>query len=210
MKKIKIAAATENKNKLREFKEIFNEMGFDAEVFSARELGMGEFPPEDADSFDGNAAIKAKALHNHLQTNGHDDYVVLADDSGITAEALGGAPGVYSARYAGEHGDDEKNNDKLLAELSSVPLEKRTARFVSVVTCVFPDGRKFTVRGECEGKIGFEPKGTNGFGYDPYFISELGVMAELTSEQKDSISHRGKALKLFKQELKKYIKINEE
>ena len=91
------------------------------------------------------------------------------------------------------------------SELKDVPLEKRTARYVAAIACVFPDGKQFTVRGDCEGKIGFEPKGDGGFGYDPYFISELGVMAELTAEQKDSISHRGKALLLFKEELEKYI-----
>ena len=135
-------------------------------------------------------------------------YADEADDSGICVDYLDGAPGIYSARYSGEHGDDESNNDKLLSELSGVPEEKRTGRYVAAIACVFPDGRKFTVRGECEGKIGFERVGTKGFGYDPLFISELGCFGLLSDEEKDSISHRGKALKLFKEKLEKYI--NEE
>ncbi len=200
---MKIFIATKNQKKLCELERILIPMGF--EVLSEKDLSE-TFPDveENGTTFEENAIIKASA---GLKNTG---YISVADDSGICVDYLDGAPGIYSARYSGEHGDDDSNNQKLLSELKDVPLEKRTARYVAAIACVFPDGRKFTVRGECEGKIGFEPKGTNGFGYDPYFISELGVMAELTSEQKDSISHRGKALKLFKQELKKYIKINEE
>ena len=200
---MKIFIATKNQKKLCELERILIPMGF--EVLSEKDLSE-TFPDveENGTTFEENAIIKASA---GLKNTG---YISVADDSGICVDYLDGAPGIYSARYSGEHGDDDSNNQKLLSELRDVPLEKRTARYVAAIACVFPDGRKFTVRGECEGKIGFEPKGTNGFGYDPYFISELGVMAELTSEQKDSISHRGKALKLFKQELKKYIKINEE
>ena len=132
--------------------------------------------------------------------------ISVADDSGICVDYLGGAPGIYSARYSGEHGDDESNNDKLLSELEGVPLEKRTGRYVAAIACVFPDGREFTVRGECEGKIAFERQGTQGFGYDPLFISELGCFGLLSDEQKDSISHRGKALRLFKERLEEEIK----
>ena len=197
MKKIKIAAATENKNKLREFKEIFSEMGFDAEVFSARELGMGEFPPEDADSFDGNAAIKAKALHNHLKANGHGDYVVLADDSGITAEALGGAPGVYSARYAGENATDDENLDKLLEELEKTGDKERKGAYVCVICAVMPEGNVLFEEGRMEGVIVRERAGTGGFGYDPVFFTEVygKTAAQLTPEQKNAISHRGIALR---------------
>ena len=200
---MKIFIATKNQKKLCELERILIPMGF--EVLSEKDLSE-TFPDveENGTTFEENAIIKASA---GLKNTG---YISVADDSGICVDYLDGAPGIYSARYSGEHGDDDSNNQKLLSELRDVPLEKRTARYVAAIACVFPDGRKFTVRGECEGKIGFEPKGNNGFGYDPYFISELGVMAELTSEQKDSISHRGKALKLFKEELKKYINVNEE
>mgnify|MGYP002232538893 FL=1 len=124
----------------------------------------------------------------------------IADDSGLAVDALDGAPGVYSARYAGEHGNDEKNNELLLKNLSDIPMDKRTARFVSTVCCCFPDGRHMTVRGECEGKIAFEPAGEGGFGYDPLFLPDEfpgKTMAQLTAEEKDSISHRGKALRLL-------------
>lgn len=178
-------------------------MGF--EVLSGRDFDT-DFPEpvEDGKTFEENAIIKAK---DGLKNTG---LISVADDSGLCVDYLGGAPGIYSARYSGEHGDDASNNQKLLRELSGVPLEKRTGRYVAAIACVFPDGRYFTVRGECEGKIGFEPHGNGGFGYDPYFISELGVMAELTAKQKDSISHRGRALKLFREELKKYIENYEE
>ena len=200
---MKIFIATKNQKKLSELERILIPMGF--EVLSEKDLSE-TFPDveEDGTTFEENAIIKASA---GLKNTG---LISVADDSGICVDYLGGAPGIFSARYSGEHGDDESNNQKLLSELDGVPLSKRTARYVAAIACVFPDGKKFTVRGECEGKIGFEPKGSNGFGYDPYFISELGVMAELTSEQKDSISHRGKALKLFKEELKKYIEVKEE
>ena len=200
---MKIFIATKNQKKLKELSRILVPMGF--EVLCEKDFA-DEFPDveENGTTFEENAIIKAKA---GLDNTG---LISVADDSGICVDYLDGAPGIYSARYSGEHGDDQSNNDKLLSELAGVPMEKRTARYVAAIACVFPYGRKFTVRGECEGKIAFEPKGVNGFGYDPYFISELGVMAELTAEQKDSISHRGKALKLFKEELKKYIDIKEE
>lgn len=195
---MKIFIATKNQKKLSELERILSPMGFG--VLSQKDFDR-DFPEpvEDGTTFEENAIIKAK---DGLKNTG---LISVADDSGICVDYLGGAPGIYSARYAGDHGDDDANNQKLLSELDGVPLEQRTARYIAAIACVFPDGRQFTVRGECEGKIGFEPKGDGGFGYDPYFISELGVMAELTPEQKDSISHRGKALKLFKEELKKYI-----
>ncbi len=200
---MKIFIATKNQKKLKELSRILVPMGF--EVLCEKDFA-DEFPDveENGTTFEENAIIKAKA---GLDNTG---LISVADDSGICVDYLDGAPGIYSARYSGDHGDDQSNNDKLLSELAGVPMEKRTARYVAAIACVFPDGRQFTVRGECEGKIAFEPKGVNGFGYDPYFISELGVMAELTAEEKDSISHRGKALKLFKEELKKYIDIKEE
>lgn len=200
---MKIFIATKNQKKLKELERILIPMGF--EVLSQKDLDKNfPEPIEDGTTFEENAIIKAK---DGLKNTG---LISVADDSGICVDYLGGAPGIYSARYSGEHGDDESNNQKLLRELKGVPLEKRTARYVAAIACVFPNGKYFTVRGECEGKINLKPVGDGGFGYDPYFISELGPMGLLTPEQKDSISHRGKALQLFKEELKKYIEINEE
>ncbi len=200
---MKIFIATKNQKKLKELERILIPMGF--EVLSQKDFDK-EFPEpvEDGTTFEENAIIKAKDGLKNTR------LISVADDSGICVDYLGGAPGIYSARYSGEHGDDESNNQKLLRELENVPLEKRTARYIAAIACVFPNGKYFTVRGECEGKINLKPVGDGGFGYDPYFISELGPMGLLTPEQKDSISHRGKALQLFKEELKKYIEINEE
>ena len=176
-------------------------MGFD--VLCEADL---DFPfkdaVEDGETFEENAIIKAKS--GLLQTG----FITVADDSGICVDYLGGAPGVFSARYSGEHGNDELNNDKLLSELSGVEMEKRTAYYVAAIACVFPDGRQFTVRGECHGHIAFQrQEGDGGFGYDPLFISENGPFSQLSAEEKDKISHRGKALRLFAKELKKYIEV---
>lgn len=200
---MKIFIATKNKKKLDELERILLPMGFD--VLSEKDFAE-KFPEveENGITFEENALTKAKA---GLKNTG---LITVADDSGICVDYLDGAPGVFSARYSGEHGDDSSNNEKLLRELEGVPDNKRTARYVAAVACVFPDGRQFVVRGECEGKIAISPFGNGGFGYDPLFISELGVMATLTADQKDSISHRGKALKLFSEELKKFIEIKEE
>lgn len=196
---MKIFIATKNQKKLRELERILIPMGF--EVLSEKDFDE-KFPDveENGTTFEENALTKARA---GLKNTG---FISVADDSGICVDYLGGAPGIYSARYSGEHGDDESNNDKLLSELDGVPEEKRTGRYVAAIACVFPDGREFTVRGECEGKIAFERNGTQGFGYDPLFLSELGCFGLLSDEQKDSISHRGKALRLFKERLKEEIK----
>ena len=155
---------------------------------------------EDGTTFEENAIIKARS---GLSQTG---LISIADDSGICVDYLDGRPGIFSARYSGEHGNDEMNNSKLLAELSGIPMEKRTAYYVAAIACVFPDGREFTVRGECHGYIAFERQlGNGGFGYDPLFISENGPFSQLTDQEKDKISHRGKALRLFKEELSKYI-----
>lgn len=198
---MKIFIATKNQKKLKELKRILIPMGFD--VLCESDLDKPFLDAvEDGTTFEENAIIKAKS---GLSQTG---YISVADDSGICVDYLGGAPGVYSARYSGEHGNDEMNNDKLLSELSGVPMEKRTAYYVAAIACVFPDGRQFTVRGECHGHIAFErQEGNGGFGYDPLFISENGPFSQLTAEQKDEISHRGKALRLFAVELKKYIEV---
>lgn len=194
MSKTKFVAATNNKNKLKEFARILEPLNI--EVLTASQCGgEGIDPVEDGETFEANAIIKAKAFAEAL------GIPALADDSGLCVDALDGAPGVYSARYSGE--GDAANNALLLKNLEAIPMEERTARFVCAICCAYPDGRYFTVRGECEGRIGFEPKGSDGFGYDPIFFIETGEsFAEISGERKDSMSHRGKALKLLAERLK--------
>lgn len=195
---MKFILATKNPKKLKELQRILTPLGH--EVISEKELDRPlDEVVEDADTFEGNALLKARSA---MKLTG---LAAVADDSGLCVDHLDGAPGVYSARYAGEEQDDEKNNQKLLAALEGLPVEQRTARFVSAVAVVLPDGREFTVRGTCEGYIGFEKQGENGFGYDPLFMGEKGCFGLLTSEEKDAISHRGRALAAMADELKKYI-----
>ena len=196
---MKIFIATKNMKKLTELTRILEPMGFEVVCERDLEKPLNEVE-ETGTTFEENAILKATA---GLRETG---YISVADDSGLCVDYLDGAPGVYSARYSGEHGNDEMNNKKLLKELDGVPEEKRTAYYVAAIACVFPDGRQFTVRGECHGKIACEESGNCGFGYDPLFISEKGCFGHLSAEEKDSISHRGKALRLFKEELLKYIK----
>ena len=182
--------ASHNVKKRDELDRILNPLGI--RVLFAEEAGVELTDAEETGTtFEENAFFKAES---GCRESG---MPCVADDSGLTVDYLDGAPGVYSARYSGVHGDDEANNQKLLKALEGVPDEKRGAAFVSAICCVFPDGRKITVRGECRGRIGYEPKGDGGFGYDPLFLpveynGEL-TMAQLTAEQKDAISHRGKA-----------------
>ena len=194
---MKIFIATKNQKKLIELTRILTPFGF--EVLSEKDLDSPlEEIEETGTTFRENALLKAKA--GLLRTG----YISVADDSGICVDYLNGAPGIFSARYSG--GSDEDNNNKLLNELEGVPLGKRGAHYTAAIACVFPDGREFTVEGKCYGKIAFERQaGNGGFGYDPLFISEKGPFSQLTAEEKDSISHRGQALRLFKDELKKYI-----
>ena len=189
--------ASHNKIKFIELSRILEPLGFT--VISPKDIedGISE-PEENGASFEENALIKARsgAKETGLPT--------VADDSGLCVDALDGAPGIYSARYAGT-GNDEDNNKLLLKNLENVPEDRRTARFVSCIACVFPDGREFTVRGTVEGKIGYQPQGNGGFGYDPLFISDKGCFGLLSAEEKDSISHRHNAILKFVEELKNYI-----
>ncbi len=198
---MKIFIATKNAKKLKELKRILEPMGF--EVLCEKDLDKPFLDAvEDGTTFEENAIIKAKS---GLSQTG---YISVADDSGICVDYLDGAPGIYSARYSGEHGNDKQNNDKLLKELENVPMEKRTAYYVAAIACVFPDGRQFTVRGECHGHIAFsEQEGPGGFGYDPLFISEIGPFSQVTDEEKDAVSHRGRALIKFKEKLMEYIEV---
>lgn len=187
--------ASHNMKKRDELCRILSPLGI--EIKTAEQAGVTLTDvDETGETFYENALLKAQS---GCRESG---MPCVADDSGLAVDYLAGAPGVYSARFAGEHGNDEKNNAKLLKLLSDVPLEERTARFVSVVCCVFPNGDIISARGECEGYIGFEKKGNGGFGYDPIFMVGDKSFAELTPEEKDALSHRGKALNLLSEKLK--------
>lgn len=192
----RIIIASNNAHKVNEIKNILKE--FPYEVVSLKESGIDVEIEENGKTFEENAYIKAKTI---LDLTGQ---AVLADDSGLEVDALGGEPGVLSARYSGVHGDDKANNRKLLEKLKDVPEEKRTARFVCAMVLLTPDGHRIDARGTVEGVIGYEEKGNNGFGYDPLFnIPEIHkTFAQLTEEEKNSISHRGNALKELCKKLK--------
>jgi non-canonical purine NTP pyrophosphatase (RdgB/HAM1 family) len=189
---MKIVFASGNKHKIEEFGAILKKYCPNATVLSMKEVGILDDIVEDGETFEENAMIKARTVAKY-------GYIGVADDSGLSVDALGGAPGIYSARYAGEPCDDRKNNELLLEKMNNVPAEKRTAKFVSTIAAVFPDGRKFVARGECPGTILFEYRGTGGFGYDPLFLYEPldKTFAEVNAEEKNAISHRARAAAAF-------------
>ena len=190
--------ATNNMKKLAEMQRILSPLGIN--VVTAKMLGITlEDVEEDGEIFEDNAKLKARAACKET------GLPAIADDSGLCVDYLNGAPGVYSARFAGEHGNDEKNNDLLLEKLEGVPMEKRDAHYVCAICCTFPDGREIVVRGECHGKIGFERDGNEGFGYDPLFLVDGRSFGRYTAEEKDKISHRGNALRLLAAELEKSL-----
>ena len=195
----KIIFATGNKDKMREIREILADC--DVEIQSMKEAGINVDIVEDGKTFEDNAIIKAKAIADHT------DAIVLADDSGLEIDYLNKEPGVYSARYMGEDTSYDIKNRNLIDRLDGVPKEKRTARFVCAIAAVLPDKQVLVTRQTMEGYIGWEIAGENGFGYDPiFYIDEYGCSsAELSPEQKNAISHRGKALRDMKQQLVKYI-----
>ena len=190
--------ATNNMKKLAEMQRILSPLGIN--VVTAKMLGVTlEDVEEDGETFEDNAKLKARAACKEM------NMPAIADDSGLCVDYLNGAPVIFSARFAGEHGNDEKNNDLLLEKLDGVPLEKRTAHYVCAICCTFPDGREIVVRGECSGVIGFERDGNEGFGYDPLFLVDGKAFVRYTAEEKDKISHRGNALRLLTKELEKII-----
>ncbi len=190
--------ATNNMKKLAEMQRILSPLGIN--VVTAKMLGKQlEDVEEDGKTFEDNAKLKARAACKEM------NMPAIADDSGLCVDYLDGAPGIFSARFAGEHGNDEKNNDLLLEKLDGVPLEKRTAHYVCAICCTFPDGREIVVRGDCNGVIGFERDGHEGFGYDPLFLVDGKAFGRYTAEEKDKISHRGNALRLLTKELEKII-----
>lgn len=193
---MRIIAATKNRHKIEEIQAITGEFGM--EVISRADAGVPDVDvEEDGDTFEQNSEKKAREI---MELCGE---ITIADDSGLMVDALGGAPGVISARFAGEDGNDQKNNEKLLGLLSDVSPEDRTARFVSVITMLFPDGKKIVARGECKGHIIYQPRGCNGFGYDPLFIPDGYDMtfAELSGAEKNKISHRAVALRILRGKL---------
>ncbi|MBQ6020907.1 MAG: RdgB/HAM1 family non-canonical purine NTP pyrophosphatase [Clostridia bacterium] len=191
-------AATHNVGKRDEIQRILEHLGI--RVLIDREVGVRlREPEENGTTFEENAAIKAKAA---VEDSG---MPCIADDSGLVVDALGGRPGVYTARYGGEELPFPQKIEMLLGEMDGVPEEKRTARFVSAVVCAFPDGRTITVRGECEGIIGFMPYGEGGFGFDPIFYYHGKSFASLPPDEKDAVSHRGSALRLLVQELENML-----
>ncbi len=190
--------ATHNRKKLKELSRILVPLGIDA--VTDRDLGIETTEVEETGAtFEENAYLKAASA---CKESG---LPAVADDSGLCVDALDGAPGLYSARYAGEGADDATKIQKLLDALKDVPKEERTARFVSCICCVFPDGQTLTVRGECEGEIAFAPEGEGGFGYDPVFLHEGKSFAVMTAEEKDAVSHRGNSLRAFSKVLAAYL-----
>lgn len=196
----KILLATSNRGKIKEITHILE--GLDLELVTLDDYPGLQLPPEAGSTFRENALIKARAASTEA------GVAALADDSGLEVDSLGGRPGIYSARYAGAEASDRDNWLKLLKELEGVPVEKRGARFRCVVALVWTDGREEFFEGSLEGVIASQPKGTNGFGYDPvFFIPGIGkTAAELTPNEKNLLSHRAKALEKLKNRLRKRYK----
>ncbi len=196
---MKIVLATKNKGKIAEFSGLFRPL--DCEVVSLLDLGDIPTVEEDGATFLDNAVKKAKG---YSQATG---LIALADDSGLEVDALGGAPGVHSARYAGPEATDEENNAKLLRELEGMGPEQRTCRFKCVLALYAPGGELLTAEGACEGVVAEQPLGDGGFGYDPiFYIPELGrSMAQLTPEEKNRISHRGRAIRELEPRLRDFL-----
>ena len=190
--------ASHNAGKIKEIKELLEPLGI--KVKSAVDVDLPDVA-ETGTTFAENAFLKADAAFKKT------GMPAVADDSGLSVDALDGRPGVYSARYAGENATDKDRYTKLLNEMKDVPEDKRSAHFTSAICCILPDGSKIEVEGRCDGKIAFEPFGDKGFGYDPVFLYGDKSYAQLTAEEKDKVSHRGKSLRKLQVELKKYFEI---
>ena len=194
----RIVFATGNAGKIKEIRMIMEDTGM--EVISMKDAGIRVEIEENGQSYEENALIKARAVAAFTKD------IVMADDSGLEIDYLNKEPGIYSARYLGEDTPYSVKNANLINRLEGVPDEERTARFVCAIAAVLPDGRELTTLATIEGRIGYEEKGANGFGYDPiFYVPQFDkTTAELTEEEKNQVSHRGKALQLMKEELKKY------
>ena len=194
--------ATGNKDKVKEIKEILSDM--DALVVTMKDAGVSAEPEEDGATFLENAVIKAKAVaEKAAKSSDWKDAVVMADDSGLVIDALNGEPGIYSARYMGHDTSYREKNANLIERLDNVPEEERSARFVCAVAAVCPGGKILTAEAAMEGRIAYEERGQGGFGYDPiFYLPEFDrTSAELSPEEKNSISHRGKALRMMREKL---------
>lgn len=191
----RIIFATTNQGKMKEIREIMKGCGYD--ICSMKEAGISADIIEDGTTFEENALMKARTI---AKLTGE---MTMADDSGLEIDYLGGAPGITSARFLGENTSYDVKNRYLLQKLEGVPQAERTARFVCAIACVWPDGKSLTKRGTIEGYIGYEERGTNGFGYDPIFmVPKYGkTTAELSMEEKNEISHRARALRAMREEL---------
>ncbi len=200
----RIIFATGNKNKMNEIRMILKGLqlnGEPVEIVSMKEAGISMDIEENGKSFVENAQIKAKAVWERVP-----QALVMADDSGLEIDYLNKEPGIYSARYLGEDTSYHVKNLNLIERLQGVPEEKRTARFVCAIACMMPDGSCLTAQETIEGRIGYEEKGSHGFGYDPiFYVPEYGKStAELSEEEKNQISHRGKALRAMRKQLENY------
>lgn len=193
----KIVFATGNKGKVKEIQMILADLNMD--ITTMKEENIFIEVEENGSTYEENALIKAREVAKYT------DAIVMADDSGLEIDYLNKEPGIYSARYMGEDTSYRIKNGNLISRLEGVPDELRTARFVCAIAAVLPDGRELTTRGIIEGRIGYEEKGEHGFGYDPiFYVPEFGkTTAELTEEEKNKVSHRGRALESMKEELKK-------
>lgn len=202
----KIVLASNNKKKIKELKDILSDMQVEIRSLSDENIDIEVI--EDGKTFEENAYKKAKEIYEFLKCKGEKNFIVLSDDSGLEVDYLNGEPGIYSARYAGEHGNDLKNNEKLLESLKGVPKDKRGAQFVCQISIFDDNGNNYTVRGDVRGYILEELNGECGFGYDPLFLyTPLNkTFAMLSSEEKNAISHRGKALRELKSIISKITK----
>ena len=201
----KLILASNNKKKIEEIKGILEDLNL--EVKSLKDEGINIEVEEDGKTFKENSFKKANEIKEYLLKKGEKDFIVMADDSGLEVDYLNGEPGVYSARYAGEHGNDDKNNKKLLKVLEGVEDKDRGARFVCHITLINDLGKSTDFAGTVNGRIIKELNGKGGFGYDPLFFNEEinKTFGEATKEEKNKISHRGKALKILKEEIQKVL-----
>lgn len=199
---MKIIVATGNKDKVKEIGEILQDIG--VHVVTMKEAGLFVEAEENGETFLENAVIKAKAAaEKAAESDDWKDAVVMADDSGLVIDALNGEPGIYSARYLGHDTSYREKNADLVRRLSGVPDEKRSARFICAIAAILPGGKVLTAEAAMEGRIGYEERGENGFGYDPiFYLPEYNcTSAELSPEEKNRISHRGKALRIMRERL---------
>lgn len=201
----KLIIASNNQGKINEIKKVLNDMTIN--VFSLKDIGLDIDVEEDGITFEENAKKKSEEIYKELIKRGESNFIVMSDDSGLEVEYLNGEPGVYSARYAGEHGNDKKNNEKLLLNLKGVSYDNRNARFVCQLALINDKNIYKSVTGTVNGYILEEERGRDGFGYDPLFLYEPfnKTFAELTIEEKNDISHRGIALKKISAVIKEFL-----